>query len=116
MSGWYIAAEVLAGSETLHLQWTTRALTRATGHRRNKMIDAWGRNSRSQSRPVHPRAEAASKRIIAMCPLLSFLVCLPLPPEAEEKPAAPAPARHVMIYHEPGRFAGWPANHGIWSW
>ena len=21
-----------------------------------------------------------------------------------------------MIYHRPGRFAGWPANHGIWSW
>ena len=23
---------------------------------------------------------------------------------------------NVMIYHEPGRFGGWPANHGIWSW
>ncbi|HTI50435.1 MAG TPA: sialidase family protein, partial [Planctomycetaceae bacterium] len=23
---------------------------------------------------------------------------------------------HVMVYHEPGRFGGWPANHGIWSW
>jgi len=21
-----------------------------------------------------------------------------------------------MIYHEPGRFGGWPANHGIWNW
>src|SRR5437016_3428248 len=25
-------------------------------------------------------------------------------------------ARHVFIYHEPGRFAGFPANHGIWRW
>jgi BNR repeat-like domain len=25
-------------------------------------------------------------------------------------------ARHVIIYREQGRFAGWPANHGIWSW
>jgi hypothetical protein len=25
-------------------------------------------------------------------------------------------ARHVMVYHKPGRFGGWPANHGIWSW
>jgi len=25
-------------------------------------------------------------------------------------------ARHVFIYHQPGRFAGWPANHGIWRW
>lgn len=21
-----------------------------------------------------------------------------------------------MVYREPGRFGGWPANHGIWSW
>lgn len=24
--------------------------------------------------------------------------------------------RHVAIYKEEGRFAGWPANHGLWSW
>lgn len=24
--------------------------------------------------------------------------------------------RHVTVYNEPGRFGGWPANHGIWSW
>lgn len=32
---------------------------------------------------------------------------------------ADAPARvidHVTIYNEPGRFAGWPANNGIWHW
>ena len=23
---------------------------------------------------------------------------------------------HVTVYHEPGRFGGWPVNHGIWSW
>ncbi|HRR57114.1 MAG TPA: hypothetical protein P5057_09100, partial [Acidobacteriota bacterium] len=23
---------------------------------------------------------------------------------------------HVVIYHEPGMFGGWPANHGIWIW
>lgn len=23
---------------------------------------------------------------------------------------------HVPVYREPGRFAGWPANYGIWSW
>lgn len=22
----------------------------------------------------------------------------------------------MVVYAEPGRFAGWPANHGIWSW
>ncbi len=29
--------------------------------------------------------------------------------------AHPVP-HHVQVYHQPGRFAGWPANHGIWSW
>lgn len=26
------------------------------------------------------------------------------------------PVKHVVVYNEPGRFAGWPANNGIWSW
>jgi hypothetical protein len=25
-------------------------------------------------------------------------------------------AKHVFIYHQKGRFAGFPANHGIWHW
>ncbi len=28
----------------------------------------------------------------------------------------PRIVRHVVVYAEGGRFAGWPANHGIWSW
>jgi hypothetical protein len=24
--------------------------------------------------------------------------------------------RHVVVYAEAGRFAGWPANHGLWQW
>lgn len=24
--------------------------------------------------------------------------------------------RHTVVYREPGRYAGWPANYGIWSW
>lgn len=24
--------------------------------------------------------------------------------------------KHVEVYREPGRFGGWPANHGMWSW
>src|SRR5581483_11859873 len=24
--------------------------------------------------------------------------------------------RTVEVYHQVGRFAGWPANYGIWSW
>ena len=29
---------------------------------------------------------------------------------------SPKIVRHLVVYAEPGRFAGWPANHGIWSW
>lgn len=28
----------------------------------------------------------------------------------------PHVVRHVVVYNEPGRFAGWPANNGIWNW
>ena len=24
--------------------------------------------------------------------------------------------KHIKVYYEPGRFGGWPANNGIWSW
>lgn len=24
--------------------------------------------------------------------------------------------KHGIVYFEEGRFAGWPANHGIWLW
>ena len=24
--------------------------------------------------------------------------------------------QHVTVYRDPGRYAGWPANYGIWSW
>jgi CubicO group peptidase (beta-lactamase class C family) len=29
---------------------------------------------------------------------------------------APETVQHTLVYHRPGRFGGWPANHGIWSW
>src|SRR5664280_1633795 len=30
--------------------------------------------------------------------------------------ASAADRKNVLVYKEPGRFGGWPANHGIWSW
>jgi hypothetical protein len=27
-----------------------------------------------------------------------------------------APVKHVIVHYEPGRFCGWPANYGTWSW
>ncbi len=28
----------------------------------------------------------------------------------------PGVLKHVLVYRQPGRFGGWPANHGLWSW
>jgi predicted neuraminidase len=28
----------------------------------------------------------------------------------------PSAIKHVKVYAEAGRFGGWPANHGLWSW
>jgi hypothetical protein len=27
-----------------------------------------------------------------------------------------SPIKHTIVYKEPGRFCGWPANNGIWNW
>lgn len=29
---------------------------------------------------------------------------------------SPGPVKNVTVYSAPGRYAGWPANNGIWSW
>jgi hypothetical protein len=44
--------------------------------------------------------------------VILLLVCLGgVAPAADD-----VPVEHVMVYHHRGRFGGWPANHGIWSW
>ena len=32
------------------------------------------------------------------------------------KEANASPFHHVKVFAVPGRFGGWPANHGLWSW
>lgn len=44
---------------------------------------------------------------IALIVVVTAVACL-----AEQA----ASARHVVVYKQDGRFAGWPANHGMWSW
>ena len=41
------------------------------------------------------------------------LLCLV---ECSRPPASRPRVKHVIVYREAGRFAGWPANHGMWSW
>jgi predicted neuraminidase len=45
--------------------------------------------------------------------LLPLLLCLAAGPPADKVDPV---LQHVMIYHRRGRFAGWPANHGMWAW
>jgi hypothetical protein len=47
--------------------------------------------------------------------LVPFLVSTD-PPGLAGNVRDPRVLRHVKVYAERGRFGGWPANHGIWSW
>jgi hypothetical protein len=40
----------------------------------------------------------------------------PLPHDHTQPAAGEAAVRHIRVYVEPGRFGGWPANHGLWCW
>jgi len=37
-------------------------------------------------------------------------------PVVDRRGFVTVPVRHVLVYRKPGRFAGWPANDGLWSW
>jgi hypothetical protein len=45
--------------------------------------------------------------------LLVQVVCSAAVATAAEPPKV---VNHVVVYGEKGRFAGWPANHGMWAW
>jgi hypothetical protein len=49
---------------------------------------------------------------------LDDLAWLPdLEPQATDRSQfLTVPGRHVIVYHETGRFGAWPANNGIWNW
>lgn len=56
------------------------------------------------------------KRSIAT--FILFSLVLPISACLADEPKAPRDpvVGHVKVYAEEGRFGGWPANHGIWSW
>ncbi|APW60693.1 sialidase family protein [Paludisphaera borealis] len=47
-------------------------------------------------------------------PVLLFALLAATGPTS--RAGTPGEVKNVVVYAEPGRFAGWPANHGIWSW
>ncbi len=48
--------------------------------------------------------------------MLSVVLCLTGALTAAPEQIILEDAKQVTIYYEEGRFGGWPANHGIWSW
>ena len=57
-----------------------------------------------------PRRYAVSMRMFTA---VLALVCCAVSAVAERQPKV---IENVTVWEEPGRFGGWPANHGIWSW
>ena len=48
--------------------------------------------------------------------LSAFLLCCLFVPLCSAAELRPSDIKHVKVYSKPGRFGGWPANHGIWIW
>jgi hypothetical protein len=51
-------------------------------------------------------------RTTLFCFILSLATSMP----SLAQDLKPSEMSHLDVYKESGRFAGWPANHGIWSW
>jgi hypothetical protein len=47
---------------------------------------------------------------------LTIAIMFPWISLAKEQAVNIDDARHLKVFHEKGRFAGWPANNGIWQW
>jgi hypothetical protein len=48
--------------------------------------------------------------------LLAAVLAWTTSPAGVARTSDPATAKHVVVWREAGRYGGWPANHGIWSW
>ena len=55
-----------------------------------------------------------SRPVVAVLPLVSVLALVGVAGGLGAQ-AAPQP-EHVVVWRQTGRYGGWPANHGIWSW
>src|SRR5437868_13488354 len=49
-------------------------------------------------------------------PVLAAALLVCVLPITRSSAAAPSSAKHAVVYYEPGRFGGWPANAGAWGW
>lgn len=58
------------------------------------------------------------KTLTSMCFMAILIMAITYPIVSSAKDAALVieDVRHVKVFHEVGRFAGWPANNGVWKW
>src|SRR5690349_14267477 len=70
-------------------------------------------------RPIASPADTRWKSMIASSRnnrAMTIACLFALAGMAADAGEAPRVIKHVVVYRESGRFGGWPANHGIWSW
>jgi hypothetical protein len=48
--------------------------------------------------------------------LLYAAGCAQMPSDASPQSGAHVPMEHVIVASKPGKFCGWPANNGAWTW
>src|SRR6185503_21375647 len=62
----------------------------------------------------------AARLTVTLAAAVVGATALAAQPARQEVPTATptlaAAPRHVVVARETGRYGGWPANHGIWSW
>jgi len=51
-----------------------------------------------------------------LCIALLTAIVFPVVSSAKDQAITIEDVRHLKVFHEKGRFAGWPANNGIWQW
>ena len=53
---------------------------------------------------------------ICFMAILMMAISYPIVSSAKDAALVIEDVRHVKVYHEAGRFAGWPADNGVWKW
>ena len=54
--------------------------------------------------------------LLLPCLCLVLVSCASSEANRNHQPESSEVIRHLVIYQQDGRFAGWPANNGIWNW
>jgi hypothetical protein len=121
-----LAAEVTIGEQTLRssgadairMQWQegklyplTLAVSRIRSSNADRLQLLWSRHGEAE----HPLGDQELRHSASLPVELKQRY-----PDLVEPPGQPpettVDAEQVVVHYEPGRFCGWPANSGLWSW